>query len=249
MNFKYTSDHPKPGLPLAVVTGLTAILLPLKPENEKVGEVLMNGIAVGGLYTPSLTSSLVLASEVGVRLPVWAMNVYAKAILDEFQPSSVFILDTYAAPAYIADSLNALPQSAPIRYLRTTAAKSTSKTTLDPARPFAPPNLLQSTTAAFLSILNFGYPQTPGTAILLPAQHMPHPTPKDLTVSSLNYPSYDHLDEQGWDMELLVRAVQMILGESVPADVLLGSMSPKQRVALQGKRARGTEVGEGGMYI
>ncbi|KAL1686858.1 hypothetical protein GGG16DRAFT_105437 [Schizophyllum commune] len=246
---EYSAGPLKTCQPLAVVTGLTSVLLPLN-EKDKRGEIVVNGVIVGNLYTPEYTSVAVLASETSVRLPIWAMNAYAKAILPELQPSSVNILDTYAVPSYITDTPEPSPRSAPIRYLRTPSAAR--KTSSPPAHPFSPPNLLQSTTASFLSILDFAYPDTPATAVLLPAQHIPHPAPKDLapsTIPSTDYLATDYLDEQGWEVETLNRAVEMTLGHEVPRDVLLTAMTPKQRAALQGKRTRGAAVGEGGMYI
>ncbi|KAL1719670.1 hypothetical protein EV715DRAFT_290099 [Schizophyllum commune] len=268
---EYSEGPLKAGQSLAVVTGLTSVLLPLS-EEDKRGEIVVNGVTVGSLYTPEYTPAVILASETSVRLPIWAMNAYAKAILSEIQPSSVHILDTYAVPSYITDTPESSPRSAPIRYLRTpSAARKTSPVNLctslvsialsntsltsqlsTSAHPFAPPNLLQSTTASFLSILNFAYPDTPATAVLLPAQHIPHPAPKDLapsTIPSTDYLATDYLDEQGWGAETLSKAVEMTLGHEVPRDVLLTSMSPKQRAALQGRRTRGAAVGEGGMYI
>ncbi|KAL1677853.1 hypothetical protein EV122DRAFT_290846 [Schizophyllum commune] len=246
---EYSEGPLKSGHSLAVVTGLTSVLLPLN-EKDKRGAIVVNGVTVGNLYTPEYTSVLILASETNVRLPIWAMNVYAKAILADLQPSSVNILDTYAVPSYITDTLEPSLRSSPIRYLRTPSAAR--KSSPPSAHPFAPPNLLQSTTASFLSILNFAYPNTPATAVLLPAQHIPHPAPKDLapsTIPSTDYLATDYLDEQGWDAETLNRAVEMTLGHEVPSEVLLTAMTPKQRAALQGRRTRGATVGEGGMYI
>lgn len=102
---EYSEGPLKAGQPLAVVTGLTSVLLPLN-EKDKRGEIVVNGVTVrlntlfdlmrehlnygkvGTLYTPEYTSVVILASETSVRLPIWAMNAYAKAILSELQPSS-----------------------------------------------------------------------------------------------------------------------------------------------------------------
>ncbi|KAI5896388.1 uncharacterized protein SCHCODRAFT_02614711 [Schizophyllum commune H4-8] len=248
---EYSEGPLEGGQPLAVVTGLTSVLLPLN-EKDKRGEIVVNGVTVGSLHTPKYTPVVILASETNVRLPIWAMNAYAKAVLAQLQPSSVNILDTYAVPSYITDTPEPSPRSAPIRYLRTPSAARKPSPPPSLAHPFAPPNLLQSTTASFLSILNFAYPDMPATAVLLPAQHIPHPAPKDLapsTIPSTDYLATDYLDEQGWDAEMLSKAVEMTLCHEVPNDVLLTSMTPKQRAELQGRRTRGAAVGEGGMYI
>ncbi|KAL1744093.1 hypothetical protein HDZ31DRAFT_64444 [Schizophyllum fasciatum] len=244
---KFSSSLIKPGQALAVITGPTSVLL-LLSEEDKQGEIEVNGTTVGTLYAPKYTSAVILASETTVRLPIWAMNAYVKTAIAELLPSSMNVLDTYAVPAYIIDASDASPRSAPIRYLRTPSAARQSPSIPGSARPYAPPNLLQSTTAAFLSNLNFAYPDTPGTAVLLPAQHIAHPAPKDLTPSTLpstDYLSADYLDEQGWDAETLRTAVQMILGHEIPTDVL----ALRQRDALRGRRNIAAAVGEGGMYI
>ncbi|KAF7368956.1 hypothetical protein MVEN_00221900 [Mycena venus] len=138
---------------------------------EQIAAVMVNKIQVGLLFRPSWTKAVVLVSEVTTRLPLWAMHPYASTVLDALQPKSVALLDTYAVSAYISDTRIAYPD-APMRFL-TTDPSSTSLTSI--AQPFAAPNLVQSTSAAFVALR--AEHSASATLLLIPAPHVAPPRP------------------------------------------------------------------------
>ncbi|KAF8661647.1 hypothetical protein AX16_001289 [Volvariella volvacea WC 439] len=147
---------------------------------EQIGGVAVNGVQMGQLFTPEWTSSVVLVSEVLSRLPLWAMHPYVKAITDAFNPAKAFVLDLYPVSTYIS---SARPpeyyDSAPIRYL-STSTSPTLPSQYSPAEPFSPPNLVQGTSAAFLSHLAFHNPDSTALLVLLPSPTVPPPPPRTI---------------------------------------------------------------------
>jgi hypothetical protein len=81
------------------------------------------------------------------------------------------MVDAYSNPGYISSSPPS--QDPPIRFLATGSCPILPKST---AQPFAPPNLLLSTSAAFLSLLE-ATTSCPGLLLLLPLPQIPRPPP------------------------------------------------------------------------
>lgn len=81
------------------------------------------------------------------------------------------MVDAYSNPGYISSSPPSLDP--PIRFLTTSSYPVLPKST---AQPFAPPNLLLSPSAAFLSLLE-ATTRCPGLLLLLPLAHIPRPPP------------------------------------------------------------------------
>ena len=85
----------------------------------------------------------------------------------------VTLIDAYSSPGYISSSPPSLDP--PIRFLATGSYQVLPKST---TQPFAPPNLLLSPSAAFLSLLEATV-SCPGLLLLLPLPHIPRPPPRD----------------------------------------------------------------------
>jgi hypothetical protein len=81
------------------------------------------------------------------------------------------MVDAYSNPGYISSSPPSLDP--PIRFLATSSYPVLPKSTV---QPFAPPNLLLSPSAAFLSLLETTT-RCPGLLVLLPLPHIPRPPP------------------------------------------------------------------------
>ena len=110
------------------------------------------------------------------------------------------------------------------------------------AQLFAPPNLLQSTSASFLFLLSIT--ESNGTVILLPSPHIPHPPPKQITPSNVSQLAYDDIE---WDSWLINKAQDLVfraIGEEVKQ-----SWAPPADQTKEKLPKRNTEIGEGGMYI
>ncbi|KAG2038008.1 hypothetical protein BDR03DRAFT_919064 [Suillus americanus] len=212
---------------------------------EQQGAIFVNNIQVGLLFKPSSTRAVVLVSEATTALPLWSMNKYVDDILDRLQPSAISILDVYSIQSYI--SSEPLPvHEAPSRYL------SLRNITLDPFQSFAPPNILQSTSAAFMSAMNIrtlsSSHQSNAVILLLPSPQIPRTAPSQLSSSRLSRPSGD----QAWAVEMMVVVDKNLFGvvdakrsgtwalRSTPAGSAFGLSKKKQNLA---------EVGEGSMYI
>ncbi|KAF8955389.1 hypothetical protein BDZ97DRAFT_1907691 [Flammula alnicola] len=205
---------------------------------EQTASVLVNGVQVGLVFNPKWTQSNVIISEVLSKLPLYAMHPYATNILESVKPKSVSLLDSYPFPTYASDTTTAFHE-APLRYL------STSENTefLDKeAELYSPPNLLQSTSASFLSIL--GISDVPGTLVLLPSPHIPQPSPKQISPSNFSHLAQDDVE---WPAHLVNTAQKLVfhaLGESTTR-----SWQPRDGGTKEKPPKRTTEIGEGGMYI
>ncbi|KAG2138452.1 uncharacterized protein EDB93DRAFT_1090736, partial [Suillus bovinus] len=215
---------------------------------EQQGAIFVNNNQVGLLFKHSSTRTVVLVSEATTTLPLWSMNMYANNILDRLQPSAISILDMYSIPSYI--SSEPLPvHEAPVRYL------SLQNISLDPFQHFAPPNILQSTSAAFMSAMTIrslllSY-QNNAVILLLPSPETPHTTPsKLLTNSRLSRASGD----QAWSVEMMVEVDERLFGvvgakRSGTWALGLGSTPAGSTFCSSKKRQNLAEVGEGSMYI
>ncbi|KAF9443435.1 hypothetical protein P691DRAFT_713297 [Macrolepiota fuliginosa MF-IS2] len=205
---------------------------------EQTGAIAANGVQVGLVFNPAWTNATVIVSEALSRLPVWAMHPYAQAIIDALKPTSVALLDEYAVPSYISSSASAL--DAPIRFLSISAFDSNNE-----AQPFAPPNLVNTTSAAFLSLLSIS--NTPGTLILLPTPNILKPAPRTIEPSNFTHLTQDVTE---WSAAVMDQAQQLLfraIGEPTYKHWELKGgppTSPKSTAA-----SRRSEVGEGGMYL
>jgi hypothetical protein len=110
--------------------------------------------------------------------------------------------------------------------------------------PFSPPNLLHSTSAAFLSCLTSTYANAKGVAILVPSQRVSRPPPKDLESSNIQELTEDH----SVFTDSIIQGAQDIVLKAA------GQESSKKWKSSKGGEAapkpkRPDEIGEGSMYI
>ncbi|KAF5366242.1 hypothetical protein D9758_005744 [Tetrapyrgos nigripes] len=213
---------------------------------EQAGSIYVNKIQVGLVFAPSWSKSTVIVSETFTRLPLNYIHDYAEFILNELKPNSVSLLDVYSSPTYISPEPIA-QQDAPIRYLSTAPADSTSKST---AQPFSPPNMIHSNTSAALMSLIASDPSQSlkGTLFLLPFPKIPTPPPKTLKSSDFSHLSED---EYQWS-ESFMNTAQNILfaavGESISDGEAAAWHTPKNSHPPTSS-AKASTFGEGGMYI
>ncbi|KAG6866160.1 hypothetical protein C0991_008114 [Blastosporella zonata] len=205
---------------------------------EQIGGAYVNKIQIGLAFNPGWTNSTIFVSEALTRLPIWAMHQYVTAILDGLKPTKVVLLDTYPAPAYI--SAHPVPfEDAPLRYLATHSLDGSLKAKVE---PFMPPNLIQSTSASFLSVLSTSHGQT-NTLILVPSPHIPPPPPKVLEPSNLLHLNQDPVEWPQATISLAQEVLFASIGETAPRWVQKtnhhGTSSTRKK----------SDVGEGGMYI
>ncbi|KAJ7148641.1 hypothetical protein C8R43DRAFT_512671 [Mycena crocata] len=211
---------------------------------EQIAAVMVDKIQVGLLFRPSWTQIVVLVSEVTARLPLAAMHTYARTVLETLQPSNVALLDTYGVPAYIAETRITYPE-APLRYLSTAPPISALTSA---AQPFAPPNLVQSVSAAFVAIQAeraVAVATKTATLLLVPASHIAPPAPRSLEPSN-----FAHLAESPapWG-PVLVRAAHAALFAVLGEDKTHAWTEPtpeKPQAAAQRKRPAEDDAG---MYI
>ncbi|RDB26691.1 hypothetical protein Hypma_005282 [Hypsizygus marmoreus] len=210
---------------------------------EQSGAVAVNNIQVckvGLVFNPEWTNATVIISEALTKLPVWAMHDYASTILDALKPPKVSLLDTYPVPSYIADKPPSF-QDAPLRYLATSTIDPAIKSKAD---AFSPPNLIQSTSASFLSLLSTSHHSSNATLILVPSPHIPHPSPRELAPSNFLHLSEDRFE---WSQDTINTAQQLVF-LSIGEQPLPPWVSGKGASGLKSSR-RHIEAGEGGMYI
>ncbi|KAF9261081.1 hypothetical protein L218DRAFT_870914, partial [Marasmius fiardii PR-910] len=211
---------------------------------EQIGTVFVNDIQVGLAFKPSWTKATVLVSETFTRLPITGMHEYSSSLLSSLKPSSVSILDAYPSPTYI--SARPIPQhEAPIRYL---CSSQVNPKIPRKAEPFAPPNLIHSTTSsALLSQMFTQTSNVTGTLILLPFPRVPAPAPKTLRHSDLSHVTEDVYQ---WSAETMNMAHRLLL-HGLGEDSSSKWQKSDRDLAAGGSTthdARNT-VGEGGMYI
>lgn len=240
---------------------------------EQTGAVAVNGVQVGLVFNPSWTKANVVVSEALSRLPVWAMDPYAQTIIDSLKPTrysplfritlvltllSVALLDEYAVPTYVSSSPVSVTD-APIRFLSTTNFDSVRMSPSiisylfltrhhsqgGQAQPFAPPNLINTTSAAFLSLLTIS--NILGTLILLPTPNVLKPAPRTIEPNNFTHLTQDVTEWPALVMnraqQLLFRAINEPTNQPWQPKGGLPS-SPKSTPA-----SRRSEIGEGGMYI
>jgi len=151
----------------------------------------------------------------------------------------------YAVQNYISSALVPVHEAS-VRYL------SLGNIFLDPFHPFAPPNILQSTAAAFMSAMNIcalsSDQANGGVILLLPSPEIPRTVPSKLSPSGLSRPSGD----QGWPVEMMMEVNERlfeVIGAKPPSTWTLGSMPSGGAYDLSKTKRSLAEVGEGGMYI
>jgi len=164
---------------------------------------------------------------------------------------SIALLDSYATPAYI--TANPVPfHEAPIRYLRTKGLLPLTPN----IEPFSPPNLIQTTSASFLSILStrLAHPSTQdpnpsgtGTLILLPIPHIPPPPPSSIAPTSLS--NLDDESEARWKTKFVRQAQSVLFGALGEKGGEWEALSDKSGDVEKPKIGRRGDLGEGGMYI
>ncbi|KAG1810615.1 uncharacterized protein BJ212DRAFT_1377747 [Suillus subaureus] len=234
------------GCPLVIVSGSAGDFWADGANlGEQQGTIFVNNIQVGFLFKPSSTRAVVLVSEATTALPLWSMNKYVSGILDRLQPSATSILDVYSIQSYI--SSEPLPvHEAPVRYL------SLRDISLDPFQSFAPPNILQSTSAAFMSAMNIrtlsSSHQSHAVILLLPSPGIPRTAPSKLSSSRLSRPSGD----QAWSVEMMAEVDEKLFGvvnAERSGTWALRSAAAGSAFGLSKKRQNLAEVGEGSMYI
>jgi len=216
---------------------------------EQKGAVYVNSKMVGLLFVPSWTDSVVLVSETArdTTLPLWAQYQYAQAVLNHFAPTSMILLDTYFSKGYISSSDP--PTGAPVRHL---AVNHTPSSNLR-VPLYAPPNLVHTTSAAFMALLYLQSlePQgskVPGLLLLAPSSTLPPQPPSTIGAGEGGpIPLSDDAEWSADEMELVQSIVCTILGAKTTS-VWKGRSTPSRGSSEASKRRTG-DVGDGGMYI
>ncbi|KAH8828057.1 hypothetical protein DL96DRAFT_1601504 [Flagelloscypha sp. PMI_526] len=220
-------------------------------DTVQVGLVLPLGRLHGSKDVPP---ALVLSSEALARLPYSGMHPFAKKVIEDLKPSRVTLLDTYPTLTYLhIDPTTAPGLEPPIRYITT----DVKNPLLHSLKLFKPPNLISSTTAAFLTQLSLT--SIPSTLLLLPSKRLPTRPPKSVEHSSL-----DRLTdlvrqgaEENWSEHDIqgVTDLMLKLSKVQPSDVKGGTEWKTPSVKYVSSEAhlmsaRGPrDVGEGAMYV
>ncbi|KAJ8689887.1 hypothetical protein PTI98_012746 [Pleurotus ostreatus] len=205
---------------------------------EQIGAVFVNNVQVGMLFTPGWTPAVVLISETTTALPSRMMHSYASKVVEVLTPSSTALLDIYPHHAYITAS--PLPfHLAPIRYLSLRSSFAPMS-----VERFETPNLITSTSAAFMAILAT-QALTPATLLLLPSPRIPPPPPRTLSPSDIgmvfNTPEWSQVQMQR-ATDLLVHAS----GDPTAGTVVLVRWKATAESKHPGRSARRANViGEG----
>ncbi|KAJ7889889.1 hypothetical protein B0H14DRAFT_3081832 [Mycena olivaceomarginata] len=183
---EYNPLRPQPNLPLAIDVQVVGTVTPVPGSigrgaelGEQVAAVMVNKIQVGLLFRPSWTQAVVLVSEVTTRLPLWGMHLCARTVVDALKPKRwagriMFGIQRYSSAIPYLD--------APLRFLATDAPSATLTSS---AEPFAAPNLVQSTSAAFVALR--AKHSASVILLLVPALHVSPPVPRDLAPSDFSH--------------------------------------------------------------
>ncbi|KAH6905770.1 hypothetical protein BKA70DRAFT_1499864, partial [Coprinopsis sp. MPI-PUGE-AT-0042] len=239
----------QPGSPLVIATGQVAGLWAKGVDlGEQIAAICVNegpgpchGRQVGLVFKPTWTQATVIVSETFTKLPFSFMHPYAAKIFEAFQPSACvpipldFVSTHTKTPVRLHD--------ARIRCL------STSERNLPPTiPPFQPPNLIQETTASFLSLATFAtFNSLQAIAILVPSSQTPVAPPKELLRSHIKVPVEG---EDHWTTSMLQDAhkyVFKVLGEESVSEWYVKDRGGHG--VVPSSKQRRTEVGEGGMYL
>lgn len=132
--------------------------------------------------------------------------------------------------------------------------------------PFSPPNLIQSTSAAFLSIIyvslttslatpSAAEPPIKATLLLLPSPHIPQARSSELSRSSagtVSVEEYANDGLDGWSRQMMEGVDACLLGVEGAKAGRAWKVEGKKGSAsaiVNGGRGRRGDVGDGGMYI
>jgi len=120
-------------------------------------------------------------------------------------------------------------------------------------QPFSPPNLIQSTSASFLSIISILSSLSSNleasctaTLILLPTPHIPPPPPSSIAPTNISSP--DDNSEAVWEV-CVIREAQKVLFGAVGEVVGEWEGGKAAGIGEKLKVGRRGDLGEGGMYI
>ncbi|KAF8632646.1 hypothetical protein AX17_004779 [Amanita inopinata Kibby_2008] len=207
---------------------------------QQTGTVQANNVEVGLVFNPPWTNATVIVSEALNRLPVWAQHGYALRVIDHLEPSRVSLLDTYSATTYITPKPTPVHE-APIRYLQTDPKLGPQISA--EATPFDPPNLIQSTSASFMSILSISK-LTSGTLILLPSAHVPPPAPRTILQPDISRVQ-ENSDE--WSSRMMNTAQHLLI--SALGEEGHFHWVPKDEKTITGMSRRKSRIADTGMYI
>ncbi|KAI0262632.1 hypothetical protein BC834DRAFT_891012 [Gloeopeniophorella convolvens] len=206
---------------------------------ERCGEIVVNELTVGLIFSPAWTDAIVIVSEASLTLPAWAMHSYASTIVDFFKPTLLLLLDSYAAPVYIdTKPLDAV--QAPVRYLRTSG-----KALPAPISPFAPPNLIQATAAAYASLASLPASQIDAILFLLPSPRVPIPRGRDITRSLHGSETSGQYSD--WPESALQEVHQSIAGLAGARGIPPWKGSETLPKQLEVRHL--SDIGDGGMYM
>ncbi|KAI6000884.1 hypothetical protein EDD15DRAFT_2235293 [Pisolithus albus] len=213
---------------------------------QQQGSIQVGGSQVGLLFMPSWTHAAVVVSETFTRLPLSAMNCYAAAVIDRLQPTSISVLDTYSIQGYISPKVISWDE-APVRYLSTNAIPIS-----DPELElFAPPNLLQSTTASLASNIFWKSLRSTesyaATLLLLPSPKLPVQPPTTIKPSS--FPPSDHVQWSKKTMQKVHQWLFDVIGEGENIVQWVENISGSSGLQNANRDLARGEIGEGGMYI
>lgn len=213
---------------------------------QQQGSIYVGDSQVGLLFSPPWTRAAVVVSETFTRLPLSAMNRYTTAVIDRIQPTSIAILDTYSIQGYIAPKV--IPwDEAPVRYLSTNVI-SISNPELE---LFAPPNLLQSTTASLVSNIFWKSLQSTesytAALFLLPSPKLPIAPPTTIRPSS-----FSSSGDIQWSKKTMQKVHQWlfeVIGETENVMQWVEKISGSSELQNENRRRAQGGIGEGGMYI
>ncbi|KAH9060512.1 hypothetical protein EDB87DRAFT_1561941, partial [Lactarius vividus] len=206
---------------------------------EQRATVIVDELAVGCIFLPSWSDAAVIVSETSTSLSTWEMHTYAEGIIGFFNPKRLLLLDVYSVPLYV----NQAPLEAyraPVRYLRTRSGETSAPFLV----PFSPPNLIQATCAAFVSIAALPTSQMEAIVLLLPSPYIS--IPRGLPPS---LPPFADKNGPIWS-EPILQEIHICLAEFSGMRAHQ-SWQSTGRVVLpkrSGIKRRG-DIGDGGMYM
>lgn len=155
------------------------------------------------------------------------------------------ILDIYPVPTYISASPPSI-LNAPIRALQSSATNNPSLPLPQSIKPFAPPNLIQSSVSAALSSV-LEASSIPCTLFLVPSKHIP---PSIQSSSFEPLPSRTGLGyAEDWDLGLLEQVTKAMKSIGALEEVKWDTKFGDEKHTHDIKNSRRGDIGEGSMYI
>ncbi|KAF8528444.1 hypothetical protein BU17DRAFT_37967, partial [Hysterangium stoloniferum] len=202
---------------------------------EAKGKISIDNVEIASAWAPSAWADVIVVC-IHLRLPLYVMHDVASTILSTFQSTRISLIDSYPVPSYISSS--APTSRPPIRYLRT--SKTSQDNVFPAAEPFYPPNIINSPSASFLSIIEHSSDMS-GTLVLLPSAHMPSPAPSQF-VSHFGPEPQDE-----WEPSTLAALHENVCSVLGIQSTWKDTRSPGRPFNV--KASRRGDIGEGGMYI